>query len=74
MNERPNRAAQKFITNDVQNTEGFQMSMEKLRRAVEKASALMGRTSIPFWSPRYEAHMYVLAHHRALRGLRTNGF
>ncbi|KAK7754118.1 hypothetical protein SLS62_003964 [Diatrype stigma] len=47
----------KFITSEVQHTEGFQASMEKLRRAVEKASSLMGKTSIPFWSPRYEAHM-----------------
>ena len=31
--------------------------METLNRVVQKASNLMGRTSIPFWSPRYEAHM-----------------
>nr|XP_036588515.1 pyridoxal-dependent decarboxylase domain protein [Colletotrichum truncatum]KAF6799888.1 pyridoxal-dependent decarboxylase domain protein [Colletotrichum truncatum] len=31
--------------------------MEKLKRAVRKASNILGRTSIPFWSPRYEAHM-----------------
>lgn len=31
--------------------------MEKLTSSVQKAANLLGRTSIPFWSPRYEAHM-----------------
>lgn len=33
--------------------------MVSLRRAVKKAAQLLGKHSIPFWSPRYEAHMYV---------------
>jgi glutamate/tyrosine decarboxylase-like PLP-dependent enzyme len=46
-----------FITQDVQNSAVFKESMEKFSRAVQKAANIMGRTSIPFWSPRYEAHM-----------------
>ncbi|KAK6216154.1 hypothetical protein LQW54_003728 [Pestalotiopsis sp. IQ-011] len=35
----------------------FQKSMKKLSNAAQKVANLLGRTSIPFWSPRYEAHM-----------------
>ncbi|KAI1854573.1 hypothetical protein JX266_000691 [Neoarthrinium moseri] len=47
----------KFINEDVQKTPAFRKSMDKLSRAVQKAANILGRTSIPFWSPRYEAHM-----------------
>ncbi|KAI9155623.1 L-tyrosine decarboxylase [Paramyrothecium foliicola] len=47
----------KFINEEVQRTPAFKKSMSKLSRAVQKAANLLGRTSIPFWSPRYEAHM-----------------
>jgi hypothetical protein len=33
--------------------------MKRLSNAVQKAENILGRTSIPFWSPRYEAHMIV---------------
>ncbi|GAW25936.1 putative pyridoxal-dependent decarboxylase domain protein [Rosellinia necatrix] len=46
-----------FITKDVQQTEAFQKSMKKLTAAVRKAANILGTNSIPFWSPRYEAHM-----------------
>lgn len=36
--------------------------MDKLTNAVQKAANILGRTSIPFWSPRYEAHMSVYRH------------
>ncbi|KAF3001603.1 hypothetical protein E8E14_005800 [Neopestalotiopsis sp. 37M] len=47
----------KFITESVQKSPAFRQSMKKLSNAVQKAANLLGRTSIPFWSPRYEAHM-----------------
>lgn len=47
----------KFITDSVQKSPAFKKSMKKLSNAVQKAANLLGRTSIPFWSPRYEAHM-----------------
>ncbi|KXH29421.1 hypothetical protein CSAL01_12654 [Colletotrichum salicis] len=31
--------------------------MDKLKNAVQMASSILGKSSIPFWSPRYEAHM-----------------
>ncbi|KAI1110545.1 pyridoxal-dependent decarboxylase domain-containing protein [Nemania sp. NC0429] len=49
----------KFISEEVQKTPAFVDSMNKLKRAVRKASHIMGKNSIPFWSPRYEAHMYM---------------
>ncbi|CAH0051282.1 unnamed protein product [Clonostachys solani] len=47
----------KFITSAIQDTPAFKKSMEKLSNAVKKAANLLSRTSIPFWSPRYEGHM-----------------
>ncbi|KAF2971517.1 hypothetical protein GQX73_g2076 [Xylaria multiplex] len=47
----------RFIDEVTQTTPAFLKSMDKLKRAVQKASNILGRTSIPFWSPRYEAHM-----------------
>ncbi|KAH8205832.1 hypothetical protein TruAng_000108 [Truncatella angustata] len=47
----------KFITKDIQKSVAFKNSMKKLSNAVQKAANILGRTSIPFWSPRYEAHM-----------------
>ncbi|KAI1750214.1 pyridoxal-dependent decarboxylase domain-containing protein [Xylaria castorea] len=47
----------KFIDAETQKTPAFLASMDKLKRAVRKASHILGKSSIPFWSPRYEAHM-----------------
>ncbi|KXJ85791.1 pyridoxal phosphate-dependent transferase [Microdochium bolleyi] len=47
----------KFISKKVQKTPGFIKSMNRLNNAVRKAANILGKTSIPFWSPRYEAHM-----------------
>jgi hypothetical protein len=33
------------------------MSIKKVSNAVRKAAQLLGRHSLPFWSPRYAAHM-----------------
>ncbi|KAJ0306665.1 hypothetical protein COL516b_004458 [Colletotrichum fioriniae] len=46
-----------FIDGQTQNTPAFRNSMDKLQNAVRKASNILGKSSIPFWSPRYEAHM-----------------
>ncbi|TEA15040.1 Aspartate 1-decarboxylase [Colletotrichum sidae] len=46
-----------FIDEKTQQTPAFQVSMEKLKNTVRKASNILGKSSIPFWSPRYEAHM-----------------
>ncbi|KAI1330742.1 pyridoxal-dependent decarboxylase domain-containing protein [Xylariaceae sp. FL0255] len=47
----------KFIDDDIQNSKAFIDATERMRKAVKKAANLMGRTSIPFWTPRYEGHM-----------------
>ncbi|KAF4919982.1 putative L-tyrosine/L-aspartate decarboxylase [Colletotrichum viniferum] len=46
-----------FIDEKTQESAAFKRSKDKLRNAVDKASEILGRTSIPFWSPRYQAHM-----------------
>ncbi|KAI3338448.1 pyridoxal-dependent decarboxylase domain-containing protein [Ustulina deusta] len=47
----------KFIDEETQKTPAFRASMDKMTRAVRKASKILGKSSIPFWSPRYEGHM-----------------
>ncbi|KAI0161298.1 pyridoxal-dependent decarboxylase domain-containing protein [Xylariaceae sp. FL1272] len=47
----------KFIDEDIQKSPAFIAATDKMRNAVRKASNILGRTSIPFWNPRYEAHM-----------------
>ncbi|KAF9872470.1 pyridoxal-dependent decarboxylase domain protein [Colletotrichum karsti] len=47
----------KFIDEKTQQTEAFIRSKDKLKNAVRTASNILGKTSIPFWSPRYQAHM-----------------
>ncbi|KAH0435451.1 pyridoxal-dependent decarboxylase domain protein [Colletotrichum camelliae] len=46
-----------FIDEKTQESAAFKRSKDKLKNAVDKASEILGRTSIPFWSPRYQAHM-----------------
>ncbi|KAJ3956201.1 hypothetical protein N0V92_007260 [Colletotrichum tropicale] len=46
-----------FIDEETQESAAFKRSKDKLKNAVDKASEILGRTSIPFWSPRYQAHM-----------------
>ncbi|KAK1640741.1 pyridoxal-dependent decarboxylase domain protein [Colletotrichum phormii] len=48
---------QNFIDEQTQNTPAFRNSMDKLKNAVQMASNILSKSSIPFWSPRYEAHM-----------------
>ncbi|KAJ2990730.1 hypothetical protein NUW58_g2807 [Xylaria curta] len=47
----------RFIDEETQKTPAFLASVDKMKRAVRKASNILGKSSIPFWSPRYEAHM-----------------
>ncbi|KAF5492470.1 putative L-tyrosine/L-aspartate decarboxylase [Colletotrichum siamense] len=46
-----------FIDEKTQESAAFKRSKDKLKNAVDKASEILGRSSIPFWSPRYQAHM-----------------
>ncbi|KAH8435161.1 uncharacterized protein LDX57_012790 [Aspergillus melleus] len=47
----------RFIPEDIRSTEEFVRLTTNFRNAVQKAAHLMGKHSVPFWSPRYEAHM-----------------
>ncbi|KAK7932402.1 pyridoxal-dependent decarboxylase conserved domain protein [Apiospora marii] len=47
----------RFISHRTQQTEGFIRSKDKLKNAVRKVSNIIARASIPFWSPRYQAHI-----------------
>ncbi|KAI1494277.1 pyridoxal-dependent decarboxylase domain protein [Biscogniauxia mediterranea] len=58
------RARQKYFPGDktfidlkTQESPAFQASVNRLRNAVQVASKMLGEHSIPFWSPRYQAHM-----------------
>ncbi|KAG4261787.1 hypothetical protein FPRO03_11255 [Fusarium proliferatum] len=46
-----------FITQDMIKTEEFQGSIAQLRQDVKDISKKLSTNSIPFWSPRYNAHM-----------------
>jgi hypothetical protein len=48
---------QKFITKDVRRNERFQRVRDDFGDVVRKVAQLLGAHSVPFWSPRYEAHM-----------------
>ncbi|KAK4443837.1 pyridoxal phosphate-dependent transferase [Podospora aff. communis PSN243] len=46
-----------FIPQAVQDSGEFKRVTAKTSTAVQQAAAMLGRHSIPFWSPRYQAHM-----------------
>lgn len=48
---------QVFITKDIQNSKIFKKEKEKIRKTLLIISSKMAKHSIPFWSPRYNAHM-----------------
>ncbi|KAE8354962.1 pyridoxal phosphate-dependent transferase [Aspergillus coremiiformis] len=48
---------QKFITSNIQNSDEFQRITRNFSQAVKRAAQLLGSHSIPFWNPRYQAHM-----------------
>lgn len=41
----------------VKTSEQFQRIVKKFNEAVKTAARLLGKQSVPFWSPRYEGHM-----------------
>ncbi|KAI9932016.1 hypothetical protein ASPWEDRAFT_68450 [Aspergillus wentii DTO 134E9] len=48
---------QKFITKEVRRSKEFQRVRDNFGDVVRKVAQLLGEHSVPFWSPRYEAHM-----------------
>lgn len=48
---------QPFITGEVQRSEAFLTSMDKLKSLLNNLSTYMSDHNIPFYSPRYGAHM-----------------
>ncbi|CZS94233.1 uncharacterized protein RAG0_04293 [Rhynchosporium agropyri] len=46
-----------FVTNATRNSQTFQACKKRVSNAVTKAAQLLGKHSLPFWSPRYQAHM-----------------
>ncbi|RAH78646.1 pyridoxal-dependent decarboxylase domain protein [Aspergillus japonicus CBS 114.51] len=48
---------QKFITKDVRRSAEFRKVRDNFGDVVRKVAQLLGEHSVPFWSPRYEAHM-----------------
>ncbi|TVY85093.1 putative L-tyrosine/L-aspartate decarboxylase [Lachnellula suecica] len=46
-----------FITPSIRSSAAFQACKKKVSSAVTKAANLLGKHSLPFWSPRYQAHM-----------------
>ncbi|KAK7710458.1 hypothetical protein SLS57_008424 [Botryosphaeria dothidea] len=57
-----------FVTNAIQDSEMFQKRTREVAKSVEKLSELLGAHSIPFWSPRYQAHMCMDMNMPALLG------
>lgn len=48
---------QKFISKDVRRSKEFQHVRDNFSVVVRRVAQLLGEHSVPFWSPRYEAHM-----------------
>jgi glutamate/tyrosine decarboxylase-like PLP-dependent enzyme len=46
-----------FIPQSVQDSAEFKRVTAKISTAVQQTASMLGRHSIPFWSPRYQAHM-----------------
>lgn len=46
-----------FITDDIQADEMFKESLQTLELELETISTVLAKHSVPFWSPRYNAHM-----------------
>ena len=48
---------QHFITEAIQASKKFKVKTKLVKDAVQQAARLLAQHSIPFWSPRYQAHM-----------------
>ncbi|KAI9373196.1 pyridoxal-dependent decarboxylase conserved domain protein [Aspergillus egyptiacus] len=53
----PQPEGKEFIPQAVKDTKEFQRLTARFKNAVGKAAELLGQKSVPFWSPRYQAHM-----------------
>ena len=63
---------QAFITEQIQNSAEFQDRTTAVAKAIQKTGELLGKHSIPFWSPRYQAHMCMDMSMPALLGYFTS--
>ena len=54
---RTDATGQRFITANIQNSDRFKECTDRITTSVQKTAELLGKHSLPFWSPRYEAHM-----------------
>ena len=48
---------QPFISKAVQKSETFRKKTDKIANAVQTAASILGQHSVPWWNPRYAAHM-----------------
>ncbi|KAL4924073.1 uncharacterized protein BDV17DRAFT_295795 [Aspergillus undulatus] len=53
----PQPPDKKFIPPEVKSSAEFQRLTGKFRETLGNAARLLGEKSVPFWSPRYQAHM-----------------
>ncbi|KAL4904298.1 hypothetical protein BDW74DRAFT_185623 [Aspergillus multicolor] len=53
----PQPPDKKFIPPEVKSSAEFQRLTTKFRTVIGRAAKLLGEKSVPFWSPRYQAHM-----------------
>ncbi|RDW92952.1 uncharacterized protein DSM5745_00274 [Aspergillus mulundensis] len=53
----PQPPDKKFIPPEVKASAEFQRLTAKFRTVIGRAAKLLGEKSVPFWSPRYQAHM-----------------
>lgn len=61
-----------FITEQIQNSAEFQDRATAVANVIQKTGELLGKHSIPFWSPRYQAHMCMDMSMPALLGYFTS--
>lgn len=46
-----------FIPQSVRDSDAFKAVTARVAKAVQRTAKMLGQYSIPFWSPRYQAHM-----------------
>lgn len=49
--------SQDYITAANKESEQYKRITDRFEKAVHNTASLLGKHSIPFWSPRYQAHM-----------------
>ncbi|KAK2767766.1 hypothetical protein FQN54_003925 [Arachnomyces sp. PD_36] len=53
----PQDNVKRFISKDVRRSKDFRKVRDNFGGAIRKVAQLLGEHSVPFWSPRYQAHM-----------------